>query len=319
MTRHDTNYILPFEAAKGELLSQICLLRSVETELRPARQDRVIELLERLVLLGNDLREINGKVYVRAMVIAIAARIERRFSVSDRSVRHWTQWAEQIGVIETDVRSQKYGRREWNQYVINVDRIRQLCRPENRHAEAGSGRKWPETVSALRPEVISAPRPEVVAAPLNCRDKKHTHTALATDTRSPLRDTHGKSDTRMGAVVRVFLDLGVVKASTLVAQAIDRGMSPRDLLAIARWFERSQRKNPHRWAKPSTVLMLRLAAAAPGLPAHCGWIPGRLPQRPRPRVDHERSKIEQEKNRREWSSMPSPLEELRALQRANAN
>ncbi len=49
-------------------------------------------------------------------MIAIAARIKKRCSVSDRSIRYWTQWAIELGVLQIDVRSQKYGRREWNLY-----------------------------------------------------------------------------------------------------------------------------------------------------------------------------------------------------------
>ncbi|MCR9293297.1 MAG: hypothetical protein NXI32_11300 [bacterium] len=129
MTRNHNQYVLPFDAAKGELLAQVNLLRHAETELTPVRTDKVVELLERLILLGNDLTERDGLVRVRAQVIALAARIDRRSTVSDRSIRTWRAWAEQIGVIATDFRSQRLGRREWNVFIIDVARIRALVRP----------------------------------------------------------------------------------------------------------------------------------------------------------------------------------------------
>jgi hypothetical protein len=82
-------------------------------------------------------------------------------------------------------------------------------------------------------------------------------------------------------VVCVFLRLGVVRAAPLVQAAIDRGCSLRSLVAISRWYERSQRLNPRRWRDPPTVLMIRLEKSHPKLPAWSAWIPGEPPPRRR--------------------------------------
>jgi hypothetical protein len=280
-------YILPFDAAKHELLQLLRMLRRVDLGLSAGRSEGVVQLLERLALLGNDLTERDGCVMVKAQVIAIAARIDARSTVSDKTVRNWARDARELGVLRVDVRSHRYGRKEWNVYEIDARAIRDLIQAKPKTAdtqsidtrevsqgpeiEAGNGRKWAETVTAPRPVMVTAPRPETVTAPLHCRTTRSTHTPLQSiDTR----------EVSQGAVVSVFLKLGVGRATTLVALALQRGCDTRSLLAIARWYERSQRHNPTRWQKPSTVLMLRLADAQPGVPAWMGWIPGTVRRAP---------------------------------------
>jgi hypothetical protein len=160
--RNPNQYVLPLDADRHELLAQVRLLRSIDLGLSPGRAEGVVELLERLALLGNDLREIGGVVNVRAQTIAIAARIDSRRTVADRTVRNWRSDAEALGLVQTEFRSHQYGRREWNRYAINVSRLRAIVR------EGGSGRKWAEMVAAPRAEMVAAPRAEMVAAPLNC-------------------------------------------------------------------------------------------------------------------------------------------------------
>jgi hypothetical protein len=269
-------YVLPYEAAKGELLSQLRMLRHVDLGLSAGRSEGVVQLLERLALLGNDLREIDGIVRVKAQVIAIAARVDGRNTVSDRTVRNWQTDARQLGVLIVDVRSHKYGRKEWNVYTINVTTIRGLIRGANYAGnEGGNGRKCAETIAAPRAVSIAAPRAESIAAPLHGLITGNTHTPLSRKADTQPTDTRSRSRTvTQGAAVSAFSRLGVGRATTLVAQAIARGCDTRSLVAIARWYQRSQRRWPKRWQKPSTVLMLRLADAQPGLPAWLGWIPG---------------------------------------------
>jgi len=208
-------YIIPFDAMQHELLAQIAMLRSVDLGISPGRSEGVIQLLERLTLLGNDLRENNGIVNVRAQVIAIAARIQRRNSVSDRTVRNWRKDAEQLGLVHTELVSQKFGRREWNRYTIFVGEIRVLCAGGK---VAGSGRKWPEMVAALGAEMVAAPGAEMVAAP------SYGSSIVKTN------------DNRERLVV-VVASCGLGKAEEAVDTALGRlGLSNDDIeLRIAAW------------------------------------------------------------------------------------
>jgi hypothetical protein len=315
MTKHSPDQeIFPFEMEKNDLLALIRLLRQCDLGLSPGRSEGVIQLLERLTLLGNDLRELSGVVRVKAQVIAIAAKVDRH-TVSDKTVRNWARDAKELGILSVDVRSHKYGRKEWNLYEIDIRAIRSLInssrsadtqpahtghacdtRSESHVAdtqptavdtrraidtrsgvrfEGGNGRKWPETVTAPRPEMITAPRAVTVTAPSHCLTTKTTHTPLTRSADTQPTDTRDVSERE---VVCAFLKLGVRKATTLVAEALQRGCDTRSLIAIVRWFERSQRKNPERWQKPDVVLMARLTAAHPEIPTSLGWIPGVLPR-----------------------------------------
>lgn len=184
MTSNPSNsqYVLPFDQAKNDLLSQIRFLRGVDLGeflivertgrfadgLSPGRTEGVIQLLERLALLGNDLTERGGAVFVKAQIIAIAARVEARRTVADRTVRNWRVDAESLGILATDHRSHKWGRCEWNLFRIDVARIREIVAAAASPNEGGNGRKWAETVAAPRAEIIAAPRAETVAAPRHC-------------------------------------------------------------------------------------------------------------------------------------------------------
>jgi hypothetical protein len=217
MTNPD-QYIIPFDAMQNELLAQIAMLRDIDLGVSPGRSEGVVQLLERLTLLGNDLRENNGIVNVRAQVIAIAARIQRRNSVSDRTVRNWRKDAEQLGLVYTELVSQKFGRREWNRYTIFVSEIRVRV--------AGSGRKWPEMVAAPRAEMVAAPRAEMVAAP-------RAEMVAAPSYGSVIVETN---DNRERLVV-VVASCGLGKAEEAVDTAIGRlGLSNCDIEdRIAAW------------------------------------------------------------------------------------
>jgi hypothetical protein len=216
-------YIIPFDAMQHELLAQIAMLRSVDLGISPGRSEGVIQLLERLTLLGNDLRENNGIVNVRAQVIAIAARIQRRNSVSDRTVRYWRKDAEELGLVHTELVSQKFGRREWNRYTIFVSEIRLVCAGAK---VAGSGRKWPEMVAALGAEMVAAPRAEMVAAPRAEMVAAPSNSSLKVKT----------NDNRERLVV-VVASCGLGKAEEAVDTALGRlALSNCDIEArIAAW------------------------------------------------------------------------------------
>jgi hypothetical protein len=315
-------YILPFDAAKNELLQLLRMLRRVDLGLSAGRSEGVVQLLERLSLLGNDLTERDGCVTVKAQVIAIAARIDARSTVSDKTVRNWAMDARKLGVLRVDVRSHRYGRKEWNVYEIDAKKIREVIQLKPKTAdtqsidtrevsnqesrrglqakiappiEGGNGRKWAETVTAPRAETVTAPRPEMVTAPLHCSITRSTHTPLIAKPKTADTQSIDTREVSQGAVVSAFLKLGVGRATTLVAEAIQRGCDTRSLMAIVRWYERSQRLNRQRWKKPATVLMLRLESAQPGVAAWLGWIPGERVQSPSPRVRFSASDFTKER------------------------
>jgi hypothetical protein len=213
MKQNPDQYVLPYDAAKNDLLAQLRLLRSVDLGLSAGRSEGVIQLLERLALLGNDLTEHAGRVRVKAQVIAIAAKCSRN-TVSDRTVRNWqtdavelgfASWladrgidvatletkerkdallaySSEFGILHIDIRSHRYGRKEWNVYTINLNAIRSLVR--RGAIEGGSGRKWAAMVAAPGPETIAAPRAETIAAPLHCISTRETQQQLTVATAS---------------------------------------------------------------------------------------------------------------------------------------
>lgn len=147
-------FVLPFDAAKNEFLSQVAMLRGVDLGLSAGRAEGVVQLLERLALRGNDLREVESDIRVcsldrtvKAVMVVIVhtlvgklANVDRRPSVCEKTVRNWRRDAERLGILQTEFNSRKFGRNKWNDFAINVSRIRELVL-------AGNGRKWPVTVT----------------------------------------------------------------------------------------------------------------------------------------------------------------------------
>lgn len=123
----------------------------------------------------------------------------------------------------------------------------------------------------------------------NCSYKEHHEaTSRVEEQTQPEQPTNHrpsrpseKKEVSEGEVVRAYLELGVRQAMEYVPAAAGRGCSMRDLLAIARWFERSQRRHPTRWDKPATILAMRLSKSVPGVPAWMGWTQGHPPPRSR--------------------------------------
>lgn len=232
-------YILPFGAAADELLATIRLLRNCDLGMTPGRSEGVVQLLERLVLLGRDLREMDGVVKVRAQVMAIAAKVDGRATKSERTVRNWRTDAEALGFLLTDFRSQAYGGASWNIFAIDVAAIREVCRagfvdvkepvssveetpastqPTGRAETAGNGRKRAEIISAPRPEISAAPGAEIPAAPTHC----HTHRIHTTTTSDSAQEPEPDD---WSVVVSALWDLGVNAAEKAVKAAQARSLS----------------------------------------------------------------------------------------------
>jgi hypothetical protein len=340
-------YILPFEAARDEAMALIRMLRSACLPMTRGRIEGVAELLERLLLLSHDCREIDGWIECKAQVSAIAARITARTSRKERTVQNWTKDAKSIGILSVDYTSQQYGGHSWNRYRIDMNCLRTLLN------EGRSGVKRGEMVSPPGGEMVSPPRGET-NSPLHQRSKRSTPPPLSEvggyfdrtiEKENPMPRTvtapraHSVSvgphdsmprtvtapranSVSVEAVEVAFERLGVGIAGLLISQALDRGCTLRSLLAITHWFVRSLRANPARWKRPASVLMVRLKRAKPGVPAWMGWIPGEQPvvARPkRPTLDREQLQQKREEARRIAGSGPSMLEQLRALQLSEIN
>lgn len=262
-----TQYVLPFDAAQNELIMQIAMLRDTDTGLSPGRLEGVVQLLERLTLLGNDLTERGGLVRVKAQVIAIAARVSRRATVADRTVRNWRADAEALGVLHVDITSHKFGRRNWNTYTIDVAAIRAwvsgLVTPKPTPApslaatysppvEAGNGRKWPETVAAPRAEMVAAPGAEMVAAPLNGKTNSKTPPPLSPTPSAdqPSSEPHTDRDPPCDAwevVVSelILLGMSLDGARGAVSAAQQRGLTHTDVGQLTERYRELSGRDAH--------------------------------------------------------------------------
>ncbi len=274
LTKNQNQYVLPFDAARNDLLAQIRLLRACDIQigdaqtgaivsLSPGRLEGVVQFLERLALLGNDLTERAGSVVVKAQIIAIAARVESRRSVADRTVRNWRKDCEALGIVKTEVRSQKWGRNEWNLFTVNVDRIREIVAGRGVVAwegEAGSGRKWPETVAAPRPETVAAPRPEMVAAPgpemVAALSTEKTKGSLPT-TKQGERDFQTDPDEALDRLIDAYNACEVYGAAELLGRALPR-VGADYLAALLDVY----RRNPGAWG--AGALRNRVKHSQPG-------------------------------------------------------
>ena len=118
----------PREAEFHERDEAGVIVRSWREWLSAGRVRGVIEILQRLLLFG---REIGADAaVVAAQVSAIAARIQNRKSVGERTVRNWTRDAVALGLLHVDYRSAQYGGTSWNVYTILFGKIRDLTNAE---------------------------------------------------------------------------------------------------------------------------------------------------------------------------------------------
>jgi hypothetical protein len=125
----DDQFLLDFTSRANERCAKLFGLRSapLPIEMTRGRVEGVIELLQRLTLLCRDLPEALSEAYsVDCQVMAIAARIERRKTVSEKTVRNWTADAKLLGLLTVEYSSQQYGGSRWNAYTIDFARLHQL-------------------------------------------------------------------------------------------------------------------------------------------------------------------------------------------------
>lgn len=157
--------VLPFSAQLNERLAEI---RSLESWLsaqgwHPDRAQGVIELLERIVLCSTD-----GETS-RARVSALAARIQSRRAVSERTVRRWARDAEELGLLVTERLSQQWGGHRPNFWRISRVKLIELITPPNFGMTRGG--HGADTMSAPRADTVTAPRADAMSAPVVVRKK----------------------------------------------------------------------------------------------------------------------------------------------------
>lgn len=168
---HD-QFLFDFTSRANERCAKAFGLRSapLPIDMTRGRVEGVIELLQRLTLLCRDLpEELSTAFSVDCQVMAIAARIERRKTVSEKTVRNWTADAKALGLILVDYASQQYGGSRWNTYTVLFGRVVELCQP------GGNGRKRPVTVTD--PGAVTASAPNSV---FTSESNKHSPPLLRT-------------------------------------------------------------------------------------------------------------------------------------------
>jgi DNA-binding MarR family transcriptional regulator len=246
---------------------------------------------------------------------ASVGRLSDETGITKRNIERLLKAMREAGVLAIEPRPSDRGHFPTNRYVVFYLELASdqpfFCAPPS---------AIPSATPTATPSAIVADNKE------NKRLKK-----LPSSTKSDLpRTSEGTTcraiaakDATIREVEEVFLNLEIGMAKTLVAAAIARGCSTNSLIAIVRWWQRSQRRWPSRWLKPKSVLKIRLETATPNVPAHRGWIPGERPanaaksSHARPgqaRRDPRKALAEAQQNRQEFiESGESTAEQLKRL------
>jgi hypothetical protein len=267
MKHASEQYLIDFTSRTNDRCAKVAGLRELQLGISPGRLNGVVELLQRLTVLSRYLPEdLNESYTVEAQVSAIASRIHARHSVSEKTVRNWTADAIQLGCLAVDYRSQKFGGRSWNMYSINFAKVLELLRV------AGSGRKWPETVTAPRAETISDPGAETVTDPNSVLTKSFNTTADAREQQQNLQTlSHDRlvGECSYDRLVDEYYALEVHRADELLGRAV-RKVGCEYLERLLRYYQ----SQPGAWGPGA--LRCRVQAAQPGLPIEKGWPPPRI-------------------------------------------
>ena len=109
----------------------------------------VIDLLKRLICLLPAGTPIGDRITVVAQVPYLGAAMNSFRVVSERTVQRWSRDAQSLTLIEVDVRAWKFGNRNWNEWTIAFDRLREVTRHDPTR---------PDTMSGPRPDTMSGPQ-----------------------------------------------------------------------------------------------------------------------------------------------------------------
>jgi DNA-binding transcriptional ArsR family regulator len=254
--------------------------------------------------------------------------------IPKRNIERLLKAMEEAGLLKKEPRPVERGQFPTNRYVVFYSELAYVAESST----AGHATFAEQKATKSEPIFLASPSAQPTAQPsaqptAQWADNKENKRLkkLPSSTKSDLpRTSEGTTchaiaakDATIREVEEVFQNLEIGTAPTLVAAAIARGCSTNSLIAIVRWWQRSQRRWPSRWLKPKSVLKIRLETATPNVPAYRGWIPGERPanaaksSHARPgqaRRDPRKALAEAQQNRQEFiKSGESTAEQLKRL------
>jgi hypothetical protein len=204
---------LDFNSPKDEAVAMIATLNrpefATQAGISLAALHGAVELLTRIVVLARYVPEDRSQpIEVEAQVVALAARIERRKTVSERCIRKWRSTAEKkLGWLQVFETSHAYGGHQWNRWTIRMDQL-----PFQRRSEViipgGTGRN----AVPVRAEPSSALNREVIL-------EKRTHSL------TPERSVQLTAADPWDVVVSALAGLGMCDAIGAVGLAQQRGLT----------------------------------------------------------------------------------------------
>ena len=148
-------YTLDFTSRRNELIALTSGLSRVPLVvggkvLSAGRVYGVIDLVKRLICLSSPAAVIDrDRLTVIAQVPYLGQRMESFRCVNERTIRRWALDARAIGVVEVNVRAHQFGNRNWNEWIVRFDRLREV---------GGHGRTWADTMPALGADTMPAPQ-----------------------------------------------------------------------------------------------------------------------------------------------------------------
>lgn len=222
-------YVFDWTSRRDERIAMLAQLRLVPLAIvhTQGRLNGVIDLLERLVIFARYLPEALDQAFtVDAQVIFLAVRIERRKYVSERTIRRWTDWAKQMGLLEVRYNSKELGGHRWNTYVVNFARVLELIRnPGGRgRTRADTGGHDVRPQGRTRCPTLGA---DTVSDLTYSQDKEITnHSPAAAPSEGP---TPPDDCEREKVVVSALFGMGMSDAARAVRRARTRGLSFEDI------------------------------------------------------------------------------------------
>lgn len=247
-------YLLDFTSRANDRCSKLLGLRvaRLSVSLTRGRLEGVIELLQRLVLLSKCLPESLGDEFsVDAQVIAIAARIERRKTACEKTVRNWTADAKLLGLLSVEYASQQYGGSRWNSYTVHFDRVLNLISgrlepPIEATKGAGNGRQRPVTVTD--PGAVTVTDPSIVFSNVSRNHSPPLRTAPAQSSESTKPACSPDwTDQRKAVVVSDLISFGMSKdgACGAVAAAIARELTHAQVYELVERYRTAHLADTH--------------------------------------------------------------------------
>ena len=220
-----TQYVFDWSSRRDERIAMLSQLRLVPLAIvhTQGRLNGVIELLERLVIFARYLPDaLDQSFTVDAQVIFLAVRIDRRKYVSERTIRRWTDWAKQMGVLDVRYNSKELGGHRWNTYVVNFARVMELIKNPGGHGRtrADTGGHDVRPQGRTRCPTLGA---DTMSDLTYSQDKEITnHSPAASSSEAPMLPDDCE---REKVVVSALLGMGMSDAARAVRRARSRDLT----------------------------------------------------------------------------------------------